>query len=155
MTMDLHGSIGASSGRKKEWDSLDWTTIRQQLRRRQMRMARAIRETHHGKARALQWLLTHCSSAKLLAVKRVTENKGCNTPGVDNKVWRSDQQKLDAIKQLKRRGYQSQPRRRTYIKKKNGKLRPRSIPTILDRAQQAVHLLALQPVAQTCADKNS
>jgi len=155
MTIDLHGSMGASSGRVTEWESIDWTTIRATVRRLQMRIAKAIRETRHGQARALQWLLTHSYSAKLLAVKRVTENKGHNTPGVDGKVWRTDRQKLDAIQQLKRRGYRPQPLRRTYLIKKNGKLRPLSIPVILDRAQQALHTLALQPVAETCADKNS
>jgi RNA-directed DNA polymerase len=155
MTIDLHGSIGASSGLTTEWESIDWTTIRAAVRRLQMRIAKAIRETHHGKARALQWLLTHSYAAKLLAVKRVTENKGHNTPGVDGVVWRTDRQKLEAIQQLKRRGYQPQPLRRTYLTKKNGKLRPLSIPIMLDRAQQALHMFALQPVAETCADKNS
>lgn len=155
MTIDLHRSIGASSAKSQDWNSLDWVQLRATVRRLQIRIAKAIREKSHGKARALQWLLTHSSAAKLLAVKRVTENKGHNTPGVDGKVWRTDQQKLAAVQQLKRRGYHPQPLRRIYIPKKNGKLRPLSIPTILDRAHQALHTLALQPVAETCADKNS
>ena len=105
MTIDLHGSIGASSGRATEWESIDWTPIRAAVRRLQMRIAKAIRQTRHGKAQALQWLLTHSYAAKLLAVKRVTENKGHHTPGVDGKVWRSDRQKLEALQHLKRRGY--------------------------------------------------
>jgi RNA-directed DNA polymerase len=120
-----------------------------------MRIAKAIKEKRYRKARALQWILTHSYSAKLLAIKRVTTNKGHRTPGVDKKVWRTDQQKLAAISLLKRRGYKPQPLRRIYIKKKNGKLRPLSIPTILDRAFQALYMLALQPIAETCADKNS
>src|SRR5262249_22718230 len=118
-------------------------------------IAKAIREKRHGQAQVLQWLLTHSHSAKLLAVKRVSENKGHNTPGVDKKVWRNGRQKMEAVKQLKRRGYKTQPLRRIYITKKNGKLRPLSIPTMLDRAQQALHMMALQPVAETCADRNS
>ena len=155
MTIDLHGSIGASSDRATEWESIHWTTVQATVRRLQMRIAKAIRQTRHGKARALQWLLTHSRSAKLLAIKRVTENKGHNTPGVDGKVWRRDEQKLEALQQLQRRSYRPQPLRRIYIAKKNGKLRPLSIPTLLDRAQQALHAQALQPVAETCADKNS
>jgi RNA-directed DNA polymerase len=155
MTIDLHGSIDASSTEGQDWKSLPWDNIRQAVRRLQMRIAKAIKEKRFRKARALQWILTHSYSAKLLAVQRVTTNKGHRTPGVDKKVWRSDQQKLAAIRLLKRRGYKPQPLRRIYIKKKNGKLRPLSIPTILDRAYQALHMLALQPVAETCADKNS
>ncbi len=148
-------SIGASSTKGRDWKSLNWETIRQEVRRLQMRIAKAIRENHHGKARALQWLLTHSRSAKGLAVKRVTENKGHRTPGIDNQVWRTDRQKMEAVDHLQRCGYKPQPLRRIYIKKKNGKLRPLSIPTMLDRAQQALHMLALAPVAETGADRNS
>jgi len=155
MTIDLRGSIGASSAKSRDWKSLCWDKIRRPVRRLQMRIAKAIREKRHGKARALQWLLTHSRSAKLLAVKRVTENKGHRTPGIDRKVWRTDCQKFQAVNQLRRRGYHSQPLRRIYIKKKNGKLRPLSIPTLLDRAQQALHMLALAPIAETRADRNS
>lgn len=155
MTIDLHRSVGASSTPSQDWKALPWDKIRQRVRRLQMRIAKAIKEKRHGKARALQWILTHSHSAKLLAVQRVTTNKGARTPGVDKKVWRTDRQKLAAIRLLRRRGYKPQPLRRIYIKKKNGKLRPLSIPTILDRAFQALYMLALQPIAETCADKNS
>lgn len=155
MTIDPQRSIGASSTKSQDWKSLPWDTFRQEVRRLQMRIAKAIKEKRYGKARALQWILTHSRAAKFLAIQRVTTNKGHRTPGIDNKVWRTDQQKLAAIALLRRRGYKPQPLRRIYIKKKNGKLRPLSIPTILDRAFQALYMLALQPVAETCADKNS
>jgi len=75
MTIDLHGSIGASSTPKSsEWDSLDWASLRRSVRRLQMRIAKAIREKRYGKARALQWLLTHSRAAKLVAVQRVTRS---------------------------------------------------------------------------------
>ena len=155
MTIDLQGSIGASSAKSRDWKSLGWDKIRQQVRRLQMRIAKAIREKRLGKARALQWFLTHSRAAKFLAVKRVSENKGHRTPGIDGKVWRTDRQKFQAVSQLTRRGYHPQPLRRIYILKKNGKLRPLSIPTMLDRAQQALHMLALVPVAEAWADRNS
>ncbi len=155
MTVDLSGSTGASSGQSTAWESLAWDFLRASVKRLQMRIAKAIRANDHGRARALQWMLTHSHAAKLLAVHRVSSNKGHATPGVDGQVWRSDSQKFAAVLRLKQRGYQPQPLRRIYIPKKNGKLRPLSIPTMLDRAHQALHALALQPIAETCADKNS
>lgn len=153
MTMDL--SIGASSGRTSDWEAIHWPKVREDVRRLQLRIAKATRAGKHGKVKALQWLLTHSRSARLLAVKRVTGNKGAKTPGIDNKVWRTDKQKYAAVQNLKRRGYRPLPLRRLYIPKKNGKLRPLSIPTMRDRAMQALHALALAPVAETVADRNS
>lgn len=153
MTVDLFA--GASSHTVSDWQAIDWPKVWRRVRRLQLRIAKAIRAGNYGKAKALSWLLTHSRSAKQLAVKRVTENKGAKTPGVDNKLWRTDRQKYVAAQNLKRRGYRPQPLRRLYIPKKNGKLRPLSIPTLHDRAQQALHALALKPIAETVADRNS
>jgi RNA-directed DNA polymerase len=105
--------------------------------------------------KSLQRLLTHSFSGKALAVNRVTENKGKNTPGVDGAIWSTPESRYKAIGTLRRRGYQPQPLRSVYIPKSNGKLRPLGIPTMTDRAMQALHLLALIPVAETTADGHS
>src|SRR5438477_564489 len=148
-------SFGASSDKVSDWQAVDWPKVRHQVRRLQLRIAKAIRAEKHGRAKALSWLLTHSRSAKLLAVKRVTGNKGAKTPGVDNVIWRTDKQKYAAVQNLKRRGYRPLPLRRHYIPKKNGKLRPLSIPVMRDRAMQALHALALKPIAEQLADRNS
>jgi len=137
------------------WKTIDWPHIRQAVRRLQMRMAQATQAGQHRKAQALQWVLTHSRSAQLLAVHRVTTNRGAKTPGVDNVIWRTDRQKLQAASNLKRHGYRPRPLRRHYIPKPNGKLRPLSIPTLHDRAMQALYALALAPIAETLADRNS
>lgn len=138
------------------WEHIDWPRAESNVRRLQMRIAKAYRDGKPAKVKALQWLLTHSQSAKFLAVKRVTENRGAKTPGVDKVVWRTANQKMKAVSALKRHGYQPQPLRRIYIpKKQTGKLRPLSIPAMACRAQQALHLLALEPVAETIADKNA
>jgi RNA-directed DNA polymerase len=130
--------------------------MKQNVHRLQMRIAKAHRERRHGKVKALQWILTHSLSAKLLAVKRVTENHGANTPGVDNIIWNTPKKKIEAVKSLSRRSYKTKPLKRIYIpKKQKGKFRPLSIPAIQCRAMQALHLLALEPVSENMADKNA
>lgn len=146
---------GASSGQSINWQTLDWDLVYNQVRRMQMRIAKAIRENRFGKAKALQRLLSTSFYAKLLAVKRVTENKGSKTAGVDQVTWKTPKQKVKAVHSLKRRGYQTLPLRRVYIPKRNGKKRPLSIPSMKCRAMQALHLLGLEPVAETMADPNS
>ncbi len=147
-------SIGASSS-SSIWESIDWTTMEKHVRRLRMRIAKAARERCWGKVKSLQWLLTHSFSAKLLAVKRVVQNRGRRTAGVDGKTWTTSKQKLGAVRSLERRGYRPQPLRRIYIPKRNGKKRPLGIPTMGDRAMQALFLLALEPVAETTGDGNS
>jgi RNA-directed DNA polymerase len=137
------------------WVSIDWKTAERHVRRLQMRIAKAVKEKRWGKVQTLQRLITNSFYAKLLAVKRVTSNKGKNTPGVDGVIWQDAGAKWRAVNSLCRRGYKPQPLRRIYIPKKNGKKRPLSIPTMMDRAQQALHKLALAPVAETTADRNS
>jgi RNA-directed DNA polymerase len=146
----------APFGRQMNWKSINWKQVRDAVRRLQVRIAKAVKEKKFRKARSLQWILTHSYYAKLWAIKRVTSNKGKRTPGVDGVVWTTSRQKLDAVKLLKRRGYRPLPLRRIYIPKKNkNEKRPLGIPTMNDRACQALYKLALEPVAETLADSNS
>ncbi len=149
-------AVDAASSEAREWYAIDWPTIQRNVRRLQVRIAQATKEGRWGKVRALQRLLTHSYSGKALAVRRVTENDGKKTPGVDQEIWDTPEKKIQAVHELKRRGYQPRPLRRVYIPKSDGKtMRPLGIPTMIDRAMQALHLFALDPVAETTADKNS
>lgn len=108
-----------------------------------------------NKVQALQRILTRSFYAKVLAVKRVTSNRGKRTAGVDGQLWSTPKSKMTAVRQMRHRGYRPQPLRRIYIPKANGKTRPLGIPTMADRAMQALWLMALLPVAETTADPNS
>ena len=120
----------ASSAAVAHWDQIDWRQYERQVARLQARIVKASRERRWGKVKALQRLLTCSFSGKALAVKRVTENKGKRTSGVDRVRWSTSEQKIKAIRSLQRQGYQPQPLRRVYIPKSNGKLRPLGIPTL-------------------------
>jgi RNA-directed DNA polymerase len=148
-------AVGAAPDRKLNWEAMDWPAVQRNVRRLQVRIAKATKEGRWGKVQALQRLLTHSYSGKALAVKRVTQNAGKKTAGVDGILWNTPRKKARAIDELKRRGYSPQPLRRIYIPKANGKRRPLGIPTMQDRAMQALYLLALDPVVETTADRNS
>ncbi len=152
---DLTTSCASTDQIWNTWESIDWNRCEITVKKLQVRIVKAQKEGRHGKVKTLQWTLTHSFFAKVLAIKRVTSNKGKRTSGVDHIVWSTSNAKFQAITDLKRRGYKPQPLRRIHIKKKNGKLRPLGIPTMKDRAMQALYLLALEPVAETTADKNS
>lgn len=137
------------------WHTINWKRQHRTVRRLQTRIVKATQEKQWRRVKALQRLLTRSFAAKALAVRRVTENSGRKTPGIDGKTWSTPAEKWNAINNLRRNGYKPSPLKRVYIPKSNGKLRPLGIPTMKDRAMQALYLLALEPVAETTADRNS
>ncbi len=140
----------------RQWNSIDWENVRSDVNRLQTRIAKATQERKWNLVKRLSYLLTHSHSAKLLAVRIVTQNKGKRTPGVDGELWTTAAVKMRAARSLTDRQYRAQPLRRIYIPKP-GKTtkRPISIPTMYDRAMQALYAQALQPIAETTADPRS
>jgi RNA-directed DNA polymerase len=145
---------GAAPNTVVDWHSIDWKKVQHTVRRLQARIVKAVREGKWHKIKALVYLLTHSFSGRALAILRVISNAGAKTPGVDGVTWTADDGGA-AFTLLRRRGYRPQPLRRVYIPKSNGRKRPLGIPTMTDRAQQALHLLGLDPIAETQADGHS
>src|SRR5437867_11349059 len=141
----------ATSHAPQQWALIDWKLVYRNVRVVQKRLAKATQEGNWRRVKALQRMLTRSFSGKALAVRRVTENQGKKTAGVDKILWDTPEKKARAIGDLKPRGYRPQALRRVYIPKSNGAQRPLSIPTMRDRAMQALYLLALQPVAEALA----
>ncbi|UAA38346.1 group II intron reverse transcriptase/maturase [Paraneptunicella aestuarii] len=147
--------VPAFPHKPSSWHSINWGKTQRQVRGLQVRIAKATKEQQWRKVKALQRMLVRSFAAKAMAVKRVTENRGKGTPGVDGQLWSTPECKWRAIFRLTRTGYKPMPLRRVYIPKANGKRRPLGIPTMLDRSMQALYLLALEPVSETTADRNS
>lgn len=153
--IDSNRIDSASSRAPVDWSAINWRLVQKNVRVMQSRLTKATLAGNWRKVKALQRWLTHSFSAKALAVKRVTENQGKRTAGVDQELWNTPSSKYAAIAQLKKQRYKPLPLRRVFIPKSNGKLRPLGIPTMRDRAMQALHLLALDPVLETVSDPNS
>src|SRR5947209_8252500 len=106
---------GASFHGVTDWHAIDWESANHTVRRLQARIVKATQEKRWGKVKARPRLLTHSFSGKALAVRRVTENQGKNTPGVDRIIWNTPRKKINAIYSLRQRDYHPQPLRRMYI----------------------------------------
>ncbi len=146
---------GAAPSLGIRWKAIEWPKVETEVKRLQMRIAKAGREGKANKIKSLQWILSHSYFAKLLAVRRVTSRKGAKTPGVDGVIWNTPARKMRGVLSLIRKGYKALPLRRVLIPKKNGKKRPLGIPTLKDRAMQALYLLTLEPIAEITGDPNS
>ena len=137
------------------WQSIKWGAVEFAVKFLQNRIVKAVEAKKWRKVKALQAILTKSFAAKLLAIRRITENSGKRTAGIDGQLWNNPKAKFSAIGALKSKGYKAKAVKRITIPKSNGKRRPLGIPTIHDRAMQALFLLALDPISETTADYNS
>lgn len=155
MVVVSNNVTSASTDNNAMWHNINWHKCNRVVRGYQVRIVKATNEGRWGKVKSLQRLLTHSFSGKALAVRRVTENRGKRTAGIDNETWSTPDLKSQAVNNLRQHGYNPSPLRRIYIPKADGKRRPLGIPTMKDRAMQALYKLALEPIAETTADRHS
>ncbi len=147
----------AGRGALDDWSGIDWPAVERNVRRLQERIFRASQNGEHAQVKNLQRLLVRSSSAKLLAIRRVTQiNRGKRTPGIDGVVCTGPSSRLAMFRKgLNFKGYRPKPVRRVYIPKAGGKQRPLGIPTMLDRVMQALVTLALEPEWEPRFEANS
>ncbi|MCP4267108.1 MAG: group II intron reverse transcriptase/maturase [Candidatus Brocadiaceae bacterium] len=137
------------------WQFISWDKVVRRVKSIQARIVKAVRAKRWNKVKILQGILTRSYAAKLLSIRRITENSGKRTAGIDGQLWNTPQAKMGAAGKLQSLGYKALPVRRIKIPKTNGKWRPLGIPTMHDRAMQALYLLGLDPVSECLADPNS
>ncbi|MED4268159.1 group II intron reverse transcriptase/maturase [Priestia megaterium] len=133
----------------KDWYSIDWSIIHKYVMKLRQRIYRAEQQKQQRKVRKLQRLLLRSKANLLLSIRRVTQqNNGKRTPGVDGYTASRANERIKFYQQLVKYNvfrHRPKPAKRTFIPKKDGKLRPLGIPTMRDRVYQNVVKNALEP----------
>ena len=139
-----------------EWNQTDWRKLERKLFKLQKRIFQASSRGDLKAVRRLQKTLMRSSSARMLVVRRVTQdNQGKNTAGVDGVKKLSPVRRLAMVKKLLLKG-KSKPTRRVWIDKPGtDEKRPLGIPTMYDRALQALVKQALEPEWEARFEPNS
>ena len=139
-----------------EWHSIDWRKLEKRVYKLQKRIYQASNRGDIKALRKLQKMLMKSWSARALAVRRVTQdNQGKKTAGVDGVKSLSPKQRLELVNKL-HLGTKASPTRRVWIPKPGTEeKRPLGIPTMKDRALQALVKLALEPEWEARFEPNS
>jgi RNA-directed DNA polymerase len=128
------------------WDSIPWNKVQRSVFKLQKRIYQASLQGNRKEVRSLQRLLMSSRAAKLLAVRRVSQdNSGKKTAGIDGVKALSKRQRLQMANRLTITG-SAKPVRRVWIDKANSdEKRPLGIPVMEDRARQTLVKEALEP----------
>lgn len=143
------------------WHDIPWSLYYREVSKIQEDLVMAYRADNLHRVYQLQRKLVVSLAARSLAIRRVMTNSGSSTPGVDKQLWDSPAKRMDALLQLREithnpQSYRASPLKRVWIPKENSdEMRPLGIPTLIDRAVQAVYQMAVDPIVEEQSDPNS
>lgn len=149
-------------GTQNGWHEIDWREVEVKIKNLQAKIVTATLNNNMLETYRLQWQILKSFEGKALAVRKVVTNRGGRTTGIDNIKWEGPQDYWKAISEMESiirdiKNYHAQPvRRRVYIPKPNTTdKRPLGIPTMIDRAIQAIYQFGIDPIVETRSDPNS
>jgi RNA-directed DNA polymerase len=143
---------------KNGWHEINWKKAKTKMKDLQEKIVIATLNGNFKEVYRLQWVILQSIEGQALAIRRVVTNKGGKTAGIDGVIWSGPKDYWLAIQELRKivnkpKEYRAQPLKRVYIPKGNGKeMRPLGIPSIIDRAVQAIYHLGVDPVVETQSD---
>jgi len=91
----MNAEYASETTGEQNWNNINWNKVQRDVRLLQQRIVKAEQKKQYRKVKSLQFILTRSFAAKLLAVKKVTENKGKRTPGVDHQLWSTAKAKME------------------------------------------------------------
>lgn len=139
---------------EKQWADFDWDKAEELIIRKQKVLAKEAYRKNFKRIKQIQYEIVKSLEARMLAVKRISEN--FNSAGIDGIRWRTDYDKMKAVYDLEIENYKAMPLRNFVLKdKKTGRERNVGILTLKDRAMQYLWVLALEPVAEALGDRRS
>jgi len=157
----LSQTLSSNRDTQNGWNELVWNKIETKVNNLQEKIVIARINEDFKEIYRLQWILVQSLEARALAVRKVATNKGGKTAGIDGILWKGSNDYWKAMLKLeevvkKPTDYEASPLKRVFIPKGNTKeLRPLGIPTVFDRAVQALYNLGLDPVVEASSDPNS
>lgn len=140
------------------WEIKPWKKFEKTVFRLQKRIYAARKQGNLKKVKWLQRLLLKSRAALFLAVRKVTQlNAGKRTAGIDGKTALAGNERLELVRRLETEAghWKPSPTSRIVIPKADGTSRKPGIPTLADRAWQALATLALEPCAEAVFHANS